>query len=446
MRARLLIAMGAALVLPSITALAASMGDYEGLFPELACQDGWAACLDGRHVQDATPVSDAAGRPLPSDMRIGWFDLEPTAAFSPFVGLSNYTGLEEAPAVAEAEEPAPPPRAPAANNDDEPIRDRRDGSASGVGSAPSSGNSSYASSSGSSGSSGAGVGKPPPTMVTGNNSSSGSSGSASSDPGSTRPGFGQPKPMPGTTTGGGVQPSSFAGGSSTGTTASPPPVTNTPPVVADAGPGEAAPPRKVEGCDDLMSLEGTALMGRLSPGQTQCLESKLVASDTQTQKDKISRVLLMNAEAAGNKQEWERLMKRHLEEIDRSDPDLCFKYALALSKGGVSRAYGVIKWADYALENKSQWSGTTFKTRVYSLNQLRAEAAVKLWEDSTKKMLAASGEERDKLAAEEEKLRGMAKDYSREWLDYARASGQDVNKPMALCVSAAGSKKFCTEE
>ena len=50
-----------------------------------------------------------------------------------------------------------------------------------------------------------------------------------------------------------------------------------------------------------------------------------------------------------------------------------------------------------------------------------------------------------KLAASEEKLRGMAKDYSREWLDYARAAGEDIKKPMALCVSTSGSKKYCEE-
>ncbi|MCK6519592.1 hypothetical protein L6R46_31595, partial [Myxococcota bacterium] len=123
----------------------------------------------------------------------------------------------------------------------------------------------------------------------------------------------------------------------------------------------------------------------------------------------------------------------------------CFKYALHLSRGGVGRAWGVIKWADYALENKQQWTGSTYKARVNALYQLRAEAAVKLWEDANAKMLAASGDDRSKLEADEVKLRGMAKDYSREWLDYARAAGEDIKKPMALCVSTAGSKKFCEE-
>jgi hypothetical protein len=158
-----------------------------------------------------------------------------------------------------------------------------------------------------------------------------------------------------------------------------------------------APPIANDSCDDLVALEPSALMGRMLPGQVKCLEGRLTSADLQTEKDKISRVLMQNAEAAGNKSEWERLIKRHLEDIDRSDPNLCFKYALHLSRGGVGRAWGVIKWADYALENKQQWTGSTYKARVNALYQLRAEAAVKLWEDANAKMLAASGDDRSKL-------------------------------------------------
>ena len=61
------------------------------------------------------------------------------------------------------------------------------------------------------------------------------------------------------------------------------------------------------------------------------------------------------------------------------------------------------------------------------------------------KVVEASGDDRDKLEQDEQKLRGMAKDYSLEWLDYARASGQDTQKAMTLCVTASGSKKFCKE-
>lgn len=188
-------------------------------------------------------------------------------------------------------------------------------------------------------------------------------------------------------------------------------------------------------------LEPAALMGRLREGQVGCLEERFVAS-SQTDKDKISRVLMVNAESAGNWAEWERLIQRHLDEVDRSDPDLCFSYALFLSKGGPARAWATIKWADYALENKSRWTGSTYKARVFNLMQLKAEAAAALWEASAQAVVAGQGD-RAELQDTEKKMRGMAKDYAREWLDYARASGQNDRKAMALCVSAAGSKKFC---
>ena len=41
------------------------------------------------------------------------------------------------------------------------------------------------------------------------------------------------------------------------------------------------------------------------------------------------------------------------------------------------------------------------------------------------------------------KYRDLTKVYAREWLDYARASGQEVKNALALCVSAAGNKSYC---
>jgi len=151
-------------------------------------------------------------------------------------------------------------------------------------------------------------------------------------------------------------------------------------------------------------------------------------------------LLINNADAKGDKAEWERLVKRHLEDIDRSDPDMCYKYALQLSRGGVGRASGVIRWADYALENKAKWQGNTYKSRVYALLKLKAEAAARLWDNAEK---AYTANRTDENEAASNKYRGMAKEYAREWLDYAKASGQDTSTAMSMCVSAAGSTAFC---
>lgn len=413
------ILMGAsAVLLVSSVAYAQSMGDLSNLFPPNPCHDGWAGCLiDGDEVS-AEPGTDATGRPMPADLRVDWFDLEASTAFNPFVELSAYTGeLPTAtPAVADngtmdamdalLEGDIPDEKA---DEDDDPedeptvadLDDERD--------------------------------RPSAFETT--------SGDA------------DPLPI--------LEPTTFDERE----------VETTQPIVEMAEEPEDEPeeepepmlepeieeeeavamiedPVALEGqvtCDNLVALEPTALMGKLNVGQVECLETRIATSPTMTNKDKTSRVLLANAEAKGDKKEWERLMRRHLEEIDRSDPNLCFKYALHLSRGGVGRAWGVIKWSDYALENKSQWSGATYKSRVYSLYQLKAEAANKLWEDANKKLVNAQGGEREELSAKEEKMRGMAKDYAMEWLDYARASSQDTKKPMSLCVAAAGSKKYCQE-
>jgi len=188
-------------------------------------------------------------------------------------------------------------------------------------------------------------------------------------------------------------------------------------------------------------MEPSALMGRLREGQVDCIEDRMFTA-SQVDKDKLSRLLMVNSEANKDTREWERLVRRHLEEIDRSDPNLCFKYAVHLSKGGVSRSYGVIKWTQYALENKSRWSGSTFKKRVTDLYRLRAQAASRIWEQANRDLINAASNRED-LKGKESKARGQAKTFAKERLDYVRASGQDTRAAMAMCESAAGSRDFC---
>ena len=42
----------------------------------------------------------------------------------------------------------------------------------------------------------------------------------------------------------------------------------------------------------------------------------------------------------------------------------------------------------------------------------------------------------EKVAGKHSDGWGQTKNYSREWLDYARSSAQNIKNPMALCVSA----------
>lgn len=430
------------------------------------CADGWAGCLVDGSELSKQPVTDSAGRPMPADLRVSWFDLEAGPAFSPFTPLSQYTG--ELPAVAAApeppvREPQDPPAAtqdtgsaPAVvDNDPEPVAEP-DPIDEPIGSSGRRGDPDPEPTTVGTGDRRGADPDPTPTSTDPDPEPTTTVGTGSSrrgdpEPTPTTSTFVEPDPEPTATVGTGStrrgteEPSTVKDPApdttETARTSEPDPVEE--PTVAEMSIPERRPAQPA-GCDDLVALEPAALMGKLSESQKVCLEGRISSASTITQKDKISRVLLINAEASGNRKEWEKLARRHLEQFDRSDPNLCFKYAQHLSRGGVGRAWGVIKWSDYALENKSQWSGTTYKTRVYALYQLKAEAAMKLWEDANENLVDA-GADRDEWAAKEEKYRGMAKDYSREWLDYARVSGQDVQKPMALCVSAAGSKKFCKE-
>ena len=97
-----------AILLAAPSAQAAEWSDFEEAFPLFPCADGWMACkVDGEAV---TPDlrADGSGMPLPANMRIGWYDLKATSAFSPFTTLSEYTGnLPDGVGAAQAEAPEP---------------------------------------------------------------------------------------------------------------------------------------------------------------------------------------------------------------------------------------------------------------------------------------------------------------------------------------------------
>ena len=198
-----------------------------------------------------------------------------------------------------------------------------------------------------------------------------------------------------------------------------------------------------DSCDDLFKLQDQALAGTLRDGQIGCLEKRIVEDKLMTDKEKVSRVLLVDAEAKKDLVRWEALMRRHLSDIDQSDPDLCFKYTIYLSRKGMDNAEEVIIWGSRALERKDNWSGRLYEKKVFALHQLRAEAGMHLWQQAEQRYL----DERS-LQAEEasNQARGRAKEFARAWLDYARASDQDTDVALKLCLSAAGAMEFCEEE
>jgi len=431
-----------------------SWSSFDAAFPGLPCKDGWAACVVDDVVVSPGMVLDQGSRPHPAHMRLGFFDLDPLPGLSPFGDLSAYEQNDVA-----AAEPAPraQPRAssrPAATK--VRAKSRPTGASarattrtarstpSSTSSSPPVGTASRASREPTDRSSrGAGSSRTigmPSTQPTNPPRDDPSSGTSSMPPLGLVPAGSPPRAStePAATTSA-PEPAGLA------TRSTPPPTAATEPAsepVASIAPAPVAPMPAAasDTCDDLISLEGPAMLGELSVGQRKCLEGRLAGGAAQTQKNKISRVLIADAEGRRDQADWERLMKRHLEDIDRSDPNLCFKYSIHLSRGGAARAHGVIRWADYALENKSSWKGASYTRNVYGLYKLRGQAANRLWQSAEKKFVA---DRSDVNKGKAERYRDMTKNYSREWLDYAKASSQDTKAPLALCVSASGNREFC---
>ncbi len=192
--------------------------------------------------------------------------------------------------------------------------------------------------------------------------------------------------------------------------------------------------------DRLRELEADATRGALTEPQKDCLEAAYSKADQQTAKNKISRVLLVNAYAYSTDY-WSKLMVRHLEEVDKSDPDLAYLWAFyKFNTDPTKNADDVVEWTETALERKDVWTGDVFVSRVYGLMKLRALAASKVWQDAEEKR--ADGASNDGI----EELRNRAKTFSREWVDFASVSGRDTEESLQVCLATATQAKACGVE
>ena len=190
----------------------------------------------------------------------------------------------------------------------------------------------------------------------------------------------------------------------------------------------------------LQGLEPLATRGALSEAHKECLEKNYSAAADTTVKNKISRVELVNAYAYSTKM-WADLVKRHLDEVDRSDPDIAYLYAFYLFNSDKKNAPEVVRWTGVGLERASAaWQGDTFVARVYGLMKLRTLAANVLWADAEDKK--AKGADPGNV----DQLRGDVKVYAREWLDFAKSAGRDPTESLQLCLSAANSPSGCGVE
>ncbi|MEQ1502160.1 MAG: hypothetical protein ABMB14_08005 [Myxococcota bacterium] len=193
-------------------------------------------------------------------------------------------------------------------------------------------------------------------------------------------------------------------------------------------------------CGDLLKLETAAIVGQLNEAQIRCLDGAIRQSDRQTVKDKVSRVLLNDAWAKGDEHRWEGIARRHLEEIDRSDPDMCYKFAYYLVDRGPEKMDEAMKWARVALDNRQVWEGDLHVKRVYALMKIETLAAQKKWNWLESEYTRKPSEAVLEQATE---ARNQTKTFAREWFEYARGSASDTTVPLEICQSAAGTGDFC---
>jgi hypothetical protein len=399
-----------ALALGVITAAsAATWKDFGPAFRPFPCQDGWAACLAGTLPVGPDLIRDSAGMPAPADLRVGWFDLQPTHAFSPFTPLANYPLAAPAAAAAPAAEPSAVP------TEDGVAAAEPDGTAEAA-AAPGTQPDAVVTP-------GTPATAPTASTVTPSTTTPAGSGSVRPDASAT---ITPPPPSPA----GSVRPDASTGGSSVRPDAA------TPTALVETRP----PPVDDGKCDDLVGLEPTAMLGKLSDNTITCLEGRLKTTGVQTDKDKISRVLLNNAHAKRDTAAWERLAYRHLTEISQADPDLCLTYASRLQRRGSSRASEAIRWADRALENAHVWPQSVYKERRKSALKVKATAAKSLWESYEAKNVSSPSSENKENA---ERWRTQTKTYSRDWYDYCKDAGMDTTEALQVCASAAGGRDYC---
>ena len=182
-------------------------------------------------------------------------------------------------------------------------------------------------------------------------------------------------------------------------------------------------------CDNLRIIEPAATYGRLSTDQTACLETAF-ARASRTARVDISRVLITNAWARHDVAEWERLVARHLSQVDATDAELAYRYAHHLAKEP-SRADEYLVASELALEHREAWTGGIYALRVDELLAQRARIGRERWESG---------------GADAERWRKFTREAAHEWYvhviqtlghDDARAESFD------LCVAAGGRVDYC---
>ena len=163
----------------------------------------------------------------------------------------------------------------------------------------------------------------------------------------------------------------------------------------------------------------------------------------QSNKSHISTLLINNDLNKKSWESWEVRVRNHLKNIDRSQPDLTFSFAIFLYNKGSEYYKEALYWTDYTLDTRTHWpEGQNYMTKSNKLFQLRAQLALEIWMQAEKAYTKERTAELDQVSRES---RGLATNLAREWLDYARQAELPTDDAFNICISTSIDPDFCKE-
>lgn len=174
--------------------------------------------------------------------------------------------------------------------------------------------------------------------------------------------------------------------------------------------------------------------GKLTKDQVACVQKSLSQAEYSADQARLSLVLIANAQAREEMDNWEWLVARHLEAIDEENPGLAYRYALHLYQKGLDSYSEALRWANVAIGQRAAWTGPTYHERVTRLYKLRAAAAQALWQQAESAWGKDSSEANRRAVIE---LREQTRRLAVEWYRYALETGMDTDTPLKLCANAS---------
>ena len=177
-----------------------------------------------------------------------------------------------------------------------------------------------------------------------------------------------------------------------------------------------------------------ATKGKLTKDQTGCIQKSLSQAEYAADQARLSLVLISNAQARQEADNWSWLVQRHLEVIDEENPGLSYRYALHLYEKGPASYPEALRYANMALGQRAAWSGDVYHERVTRLYKLRAAVSQAMWKQSEDEWAESQTEEAKQSVLE---WRETTRKAAVEWHRYAAETGMDTSKAYSLCVNAS---------